>query len=52
VFEILPDLLRRGLDTLEACPCAFGCPSCVGPVNEVGRRAKVIAAKLLRELIA
>src|SRR5881296_3891283 len=52
VFEIVPDLLRRGLDTLAACPCAFGCPSCVGPVNEIGRRAKVIAAKLLRELIA
>jgi DEAD/DEAH box helicase domain-containing protein len=50
VFEILPDLLARGLETLAACPCAFGCPSCVGPVNEVGRRAKAIAAKLLREL--
>src|SRR5437899_2164365 len=48
VFEILPDLLRRGLETLAACPCAFGCPSCVGPVNEVGRRAKATAAKLLR----
>src|SRR5438552_6234738 len=52
VFEILPDLLRRGLETLAACPCAFGCPSCVGPVNEVGRRAKATAAKLLRELTA
>jgi DEAD/DEAH box helicase domain-containing protein len=50
VFEILPDLLGRGLDTLAACACAFGCPSCVGPVNEVGRRAKAIAARLLREL--
>jgi len=52
VFEILPDLLRRGLETLAACPCAFGCPSCVGPVNEVGRRAKTTAAKLLRALTA
>src|SRR5256712_3057959 len=52
VFEILPDLLRRGLETLAACPCAFGCPSCVGPMNEVGRRAKATAAKLLRELTA
>ena len=52
LFEILPDLLRRGLETLSTCPCAFGCPSCVGPVNEVGRRAKPIAARLLRELIA
>jgi DEAD/DEAH box helicase domain-containing protein len=52
LFEILPDLLRRGLDTLQACACAFGCPSCVGPVNEVGRRAKAIAARLLTALTA
>src|SRR5262244_1381442 len=52
VFEILPDLLRHGRQTLEACACAFGCPSCVGPVNEVGRRAKATAAKLLHELTA
>ncbi len=50
IFEVLPDLLRRGLETLQACPCRWGCPSCVGPVNEVGRRAKVTAAALLREL--
>ena len=51
VFEVLPDLLRHGLDTLEACPCASGCPSCVGPVNEVGRRAKATAARLLAALV-
>jgi DEAD/DEAH box helicase domain-containing protein len=50
VFEILPQLLRHGLDTLDACPCAWGCPSCVGPVNEVGRRAKATASALLRVL--
>ena len=52
VYEILPDLLVRGLETLDACACSFGCPSCVGPVNEVGRRAKATAAKLLRALTA
>jgi DEAD/DEAH box helicase domain-containing protein len=52
VFEILPDLLQRGLDTLGACACGFGCPSCVGPVNEVGRRAKATAARLLAALTA
>jgi DEAD/DEAH box helicase domain-containing protein len=50
VFEVLPDLLRHGLQTLKACPCAAGCPSCVGPVNEVGRRAKATAARLLAAL--
>ena len=52
IYEILPELLARGLETLEACACAFGCPSCVGPVNEVGRRAKATAAQLLRALTA
>jgi len=50
LFDVLPLLLRRGLETLEACACRWGCPSCVGPVNEVGRRAKATAAALLREL--
>src|SRR6059036_4164555 len=52
LFEILPDLLRRGLATLETCACRDGCPSCVGPVNEVGRRAKSTARALLRALTA
>ena len=51
LFDILPDLLRRGLETLETCACRDGCPSCVGPVNEVGRRAKRTAQALLRALI-
>ncbi|MBI4271383.1 MAG: DEAD/DEAH box helicase [Candidatus Rokubacteria bacterium] len=52
VFEILPALLRRGLETIEACACKVGCPSCVGPVNEVGRRAKATARALLLSLLA
>jgi DEAD/DEAH box helicase domain-containing protein len=52
LFEVLPLLLARGLETLEACGCRAGCPSCVGPVNEVGRRAKATAAALLRALTA
>ena len=52
LFEVLPDLLERGLATLQGCPCVAGCPSCVGPVNEVGRRAKATAAALLRALTA
>jgi DEAD/DEAH box helicase domain-containing protein len=50
VFDVLPLLLQRGLETLASCACRWGCPSCVGPVNEVGRRAKATAAALLREL--
>ncbi len=52
VFEVLPELLKQGLATLDACGCRGGCPSCVGPVNEVGRRAKATAQVLLRLLTA
>jgi len=52
IFEVLPDLLARGLETLQTCACPAGCPSCVGPVNEVGRRAKPIALALLKRLVA
>jgi DEAD/DEAH box helicase domain-containing protein len=52
IFEVFPDLLLRGLETIEGCPCRAGCPSCVGPVNEVGRRAKATAAALLKLLTA
>jgi len=51
LFRALPDLLARGLATLEGCPCRTGCPSCVGPVNDVGRRAKPVALALLRRLV-
>ena len=52
IFEVLPELLARGLETLESCACPAGCPSCVGPVNEVGRRAKPVALHLLKRLVA
>jgi DEAD/DEAH box helicase domain-containing protein len=52
IFEVLPDLLARGLEVLQTCACPAGCPSCVGPVNEVGRRAKPIALALLQRLVA
>jgi DEAD/DEAH box helicase domain-containing protein len=51
IFEVLPDLLARGLETLEACGCRSGCPSCAGPVNEVGRQAKPVALAILRRLV-
>jgi DEAD/DEAH box helicase domain-containing protein len=47
LFEVLPELVRHARRTLAVCPCAWGCPSCVGPVNEVGRRAKATASAIL-----
>jgi DEAD/DEAH box helicase domain-containing protein len=50
IFQVFPELLRRGLEMLESCACRSGCPSCVGPVNEVGRRAKPVALALLSRI--
>lgn len=52
LFALLRPLLARALEVLEACPCLGGCPSCVGPVNEVGRQAKPIARAILGRLLA
>ena len=52
LFELLPELLARARETLGACPCRAGCPSCVGPVNEVGRQAKPVAAGLVERLLS
>ena len=51
LFELLGPLLARARDTLLGCPCRAGCPSCVGPVNEVGRQAKPVAAGLVERLL-
>jgi DEAD/DEAH box helicase domain-containing protein len=51
IFEVLPELMRRGGEILDACACRSGCPSCVGPINEVGRRAKAFARALLGAIV-
>jgi DEAD/DEAH box helicase domain-containing protein len=51
LFELMAPLLERARATVRACPCRAGCPSCVGPVNEVGRRAKPVATALLGHLV-
>jgi DEAD/DEAH box helicase domain-containing protein len=43
---ITPTLFNAVLSALEACPCAKGCPSCVGPGGN-----KAGAAELVRRLI-
>jgi DEAD/DEAH box helicase domain-containing protein len=35
---------------LRECPCESGCPSCVGPLGEVGERGKEVAIRLLELL--
>ena len=56
-FEILESLWQATLDTIQQCPCEFGCPSCIqspkcGNNNEpLDKRGAVVLLKgLLRKL--
>ena len=47
-----PDLLTGCRDRIAACACRDGCPACVGPVKEVGPRAKALAHRILDLVLA
>ena len=49
-FGMRDVLLGKALQVAEDCPCEYGCPSCVGPVGEIGEDGKKTAIRLLREL--
>jgi DEAD/DEAH box helicase domain-containing protein len=44
-------LLEKTLRLISKCECRSGCPSCVGPVKEVGEKSKEVALALLREIL-
>ena len=44
-------LLEKALQIVTDCPCEHGCPSCAGPVVEIGLDGKRTAVILLRELL-
>jgi DEAD/DEAH box helicase domain-containing protein len=50
LFKLQAQLLKGALDLVQSCPCEAGCPSCVGPLGEVGERGKQSAIDLLLRL--
>ncbi|MBQ8654554.1 MAG: DEAD/DEAH box helicase [Clostridia bacterium] len=44
-------LLEKCLQIAQDCPCPHGCPSCAGPVGEIGLDGKKTAVSILKELI-
>jgi DEAD/DEAH box helicase domain-containing protein len=50
LFEIHADLARGALEVVQACSCADGCPSCVGPGGENGLGGKQETLAILRWL--
>jgi DEAD/DEAH box helicase domain-containing protein len=50
LYEMHDLLLERTRDLIAGCPCASGCPSCVGPEGNTGPHAKQVALRILDRL--
>ena len=50
-FGMQEMLLEKGLDIVTHCTCEAGCPSCAGPVGEIGQDGKATAALILKTLL-
>src|SRR5207249_4265448 len=52
LFTMHTELLKAARDLAAGCACVAGCPSCVGPHNEVGGNPKQAAITMLDSLLA
>ena len=50
LFEVQDRLLEASADLIASCDCERGCPSCVGPIGEIGPQGKRVALDLLERL--
>ena len=51
LFDMHAALLTRTRELIEGCPCASGCPSCVGPEGNTGPHAKQVASFILDRIL-
>ena len=51
LFHIYQDVARASIGLVSDCGCENGCPSCVGPVLEVGEHGKSTALILLDYMV-
>jgi DEAD/DEAH box helicase domain-containing protein len=51
LYEMHLALLERTRELVDGCPCASGCPSCVGPEGHTGPHVKRVASRILATLL-
>ncbi len=51
LYELHDELLQAALDVVRHCPCADGCPGCVGPASDAGPGAKALTRRLLEAIV-
>jgi len=52
LYRLHGRLLGESKRLIESCPCKDGCPSCVGPVGEVGVHGKEVALSILERIVS
>ncbi len=50
LFRMSETLLQHTHRLIANCACPSGCPSCVGPIGEVGEKGKEVALAILNQL--
>jgi DEAD/DEAH box helicase domain-containing protein len=51
LFDDTRVLLEKTMRLISKCECRYGCPSCVGPIKEMGEKSKEVALALLKEIL-
>ena len=51
LYDMHLPLLERTRQLIDSCPCASGCPSCVGPEGNTGPHAKAVASAILQRVL-
>ena len=51
-YRMRKTLLTHAALVAKDCSCEHGCPSCVGPVGEVGENGKATAVQLIDQMLA
>ncbi len=52
LFRRRQELLTAALELATGCSCEAGCPSCVGPSNEIGTRGKEGSVRILKQCLS